>query len=67
MTTELTAAAVERIAALAGQPLEEGVAARVAATMGPALATFQVVEASLPFEAEPSGFVLAQQGEGIGR
>nr|WP_209740139.1 hypothetical protein [Aureimonas populi] len=61
MIDQDTAAAM---AALAGHTLEEAVAARVAAAIGPALAAFAELEGTLPFEAEPSGFQKAQSKTG---
>ncbi len=60
MTTTLTKEAVASMSALAGYAMDEQDAARVARAIGPALAGFAAVEASLPFEAEPSGFVAEQ-------
>lgn len=61
MTTSLTKEAVASMADLAGYPMSEQDAARVARAIGPALAGFSAVEGTLPFEAEPSGFVAVQR------
>lgn len=63
MTTPLTTETVARMADLAGHALADADAARVARAIGPALAAFSAVEATLPFEAEPAGFLAAQREE----
>lgn len=60
MTTQLTKETVAAMAELAGYAMDEADAARVARAIGPALAGFSKVEATLPFTAEPCGFVVEQ-------
>lgn len=60
MTTQLTKETVAAMADLAGYAMDERDAARVARAIGPALAGFATVEATVPFTAEPSGFVVEQ-------
>ena len=61
MTETLTSDTVAAMAALAGQTLEPGSAERIARAIGPALAGFAATEGTLPFEAEPASFVVAQR------
>lgn len=60
MTSSLTSEAVVCAAALAGHPVSSQDAERIAAAIGPALAAFSSVEATLPFEAEPASFAAVQ-------
>ena len=60
MTTPLTKETAASMAEFAGYPIDEADAARIARAIGPALAVFSAIEATLPFEAEPAGFVAAQ-------
>ena len=61
MNDTLTGDTVAAMAALAGQTLEPGSADRIAQAIGPALGRFAATEGTLPFAAEPSGFIVAQR------
>ncbi|NDV87365.1 hypothetical protein GTW51_11700 [Aurantimonas aggregata] len=61
MSEKLTGDTVAAMAALAGQELQPSSAERIALAIGPALAGFAPTEGTLPFAAEPSGFVVAQR------
>lgn len=60
MTRPLSMEAVAALADLAGYELAADDARRVASAIGPALAAFSDVEATLPFEAEPARFAFVQ-------
>lgn len=64
MTSPLTRETVAGSAALAGHPVSPEDADRIAAAIGPALLAFSVVEATLPFEAEPARFMAVQMQGG---
>jgi hypothetical protein len=51
---------IKAIADTAGVPVSNEVAARVAGSIGPAFEGFAAVAGTLPFDLEPSHFVLAQ-------
>jgi hypothetical protein len=51
---------IKAMADVAGVPVSAEVATRVASFIGPAFEGFAPVAGTLPFDLEPSGFVLAQ-------
>ncbi|NVN85063.1 MAG: hypothetical protein HXX15_03145 [Rhodopseudomonas sp.] len=60
MTTRPTSEGVKAMAALAGLPVEDDVAARIANSVGPAFDGFAAVAGSLPFDLEPATFLIVQ-------
>jgi len=50
------------LARAAGLPVDETEAARIAASIGPALRGFGAVAGTLPFDLEPATFVSVQNG-----
>ncbi|KIZ35907.1 MULTISPECIES: hypothetical protein [Rhodopseudomonas] len=60
MTTTPTPAGIKEMAALAGLPVDDEVAARIANSIGPAFAGFAAVAGSLPFDLEPATFLVVQ-------
>jgi hypothetical protein len=48
------------IASAAGVPVEKDVAARIANSIGPAFDGFAAIAGTLPFDLEPSTFVVVQ-------
>jgi hypothetical protein len=55
---------IKAIAGLAGLPVEDEVAARIANSIGPAFEGFAAVAGTLPFDLEPAGFNLVQSAKG---
>ncbi|MFZ5735709.1 MAG: hypothetical protein ACOY6K_02340 [Pseudomonadota bacterium] len=53
-------ATIKTMAAIAGLPVDEEVAARIANSIGPAFDGFSPVAGTLPFDLEPSTYVVAQ-------
>ena len=51
---------IKAMADVAGIPVSAEVATRIAGSIGPAFEGFAPVAGTLPFDLEPSGFVLAQ-------
>jgi hypothetical protein len=51
---------IKAMADAAGVPVSAEVATRIASFIGPAFEGFAPVAGTLPFDLEPSGFVLAQ-------
>ena len=51
---------IKAIAEIAGVPVSLEIAARIAASIGPAFEGFAAVAGTLPFDLEPSTFLLAQ-------
>jgi len=51
------------MADVAGVPVDNEVAARIANSIGPAFDGFAAVAGTLPFDLEPSTFVAVQAGE----
>jgi hypothetical protein len=51
---------IKAMADVAGVPVSAEVATRIASSIGPAFEGFAPVAGTLPFDLEPSGFVLAQ-------
>jgi hypothetical protein len=66
MSDNVTAERIETIAAAAGVPLEPGAAARIAHAVSPTIARFTAGPVAMPFETEPSTFVVVQRTE-LGR
>jgi len=60
MTTRPTPEDVKAMAALAGLPVDDEVAARIANSVGPAFAGFAPIAGSLPFDLEPATFLIVQ-------
>jgi hypothetical protein len=53
------------IASAAGVPVETEVAARIASSLGPAFDSFAAIAGTLPFDLEPSTFVLVQSQKAV--
>ena len=51
---------IEAIANVAGVPVEAEVAARIGNSIGPAFEGFAAIAGTLPFDLEPSTFVIVQ-------
>jgi len=51
------------MADVAGVPVDNEVAARIANSIGPAFDGFAAVAGTLPFDLEPSTFIVVQAGE----
>jgi hypothetical protein len=58
--TKPTEREISAVASAAGVPLDMQVAARVANSIGPAFDGFAAIAGTLPFDLEPSTFVLVQ-------
>ena len=58
--TRPTEKEIGAIASAAGVPVEKEVAARIANSIGPAFDGFAAIAGTLPFDLEPSTFVVAQ-------
>jgi hypothetical protein len=58
--TRPTAKEIVAIANVAGVPVDAEVAARIANSIGPAFDNFAPIAGTLPFELEPSTFVVVQ-------
>jgi hypothetical protein len=58
--TRPTAKEIKAIADVAGVPVDADVAARIANSIGPAFDGFAAVAGTLPFDLEPSTFVIVQ-------
>ena len=58
--TKPTDKEVRAIASAAGVPVETEIATRIANSIGPALDAFSAIAGTLPFDLEPSTFVLVQ-------
>jgi hypothetical protein len=54
---------VKAMAGVAGVPLDDEVAGRVTGSIGPAFEGFAPVAGTLPFDLEPSSFLLAQDSK----
>jgi hypothetical protein len=61
--TRPTAKEVKAMADVAGVPVDNDVAARIASSIGPAFDGFAAIAGTLPFDLEPSTFVVAQTGK----
>jgi hypothetical protein len=55
---------IKAIAEVAGVPVDDEVAARIANSTGPAFEGFAPVAGTLPFDLEPASFQLAQTATG---
>jgi hypothetical protein len=58
--TRPTEKEISAVASAAGVPVETDVAARIAASIGPAFDGFAAIAGTLPFDLEPSTFVFVQ-------
>ena len=58
--TKPTEKEVGAVAAAAGVPVEKDVAARIVNSIAPALDAFAAIAGTLPFDLEPSTYVLVQ-------
>jgi hypothetical protein len=58
--TRPTEKEISAIASAAGVPVESAVATRIAGSIGPAFDGFAAIAGTLPFDLEPSTFVLVQ-------
>jgi hypothetical protein len=58
--TRPTAKEIHAIASAAGVPVEPEVATRIANSIGPAFDGFAAIAGTLPFDLEPSTFVVVQ-------
>jgi hypothetical protein len=58
--TRPTAKEIKAIAEIAGVPVDAEIAARIANSIGPAFDGFAAVAGTLPFDLEPSSFVVLQ-------
>jgi hypothetical protein len=58
--TRPTAKEVKAIADIAGVPVDNEIAARIANSVGPAFDGFAAIAGTLPFDLEPSTFVVVQ-------
>ena len=58
--TRPSAKSIKAIAETAGVAVENGVAERIATSIGPAFDGFAAVAGTLPFDLEPASFLLAQ-------
>jgi hypothetical protein len=54
---------VKAMAEVAGVPVSDEVAARIANSIGPAFEGFAAVAGTLPFDLEPATFLLVQAGK----
>lgn len=61
--TRPTAKEVHAIANATGVPVEAEVATRIANSIGPAFDGFAAIAGTLPFDLEPSTFVVVQTGK----
>jgi hypothetical protein len=61
--TRPTAKEIKAMADVAGVPVDADIAARVANSIGPAFDGFAAVAGTLPFDLEPSTFVVVQSAK----
>jgi hypothetical protein len=61
--TRPTAKEVHAVASAAGVPVETEIATRIVNSIGPAFDGFAAIAGTLPFDLEPSTFVLVQTGK----
>lgn len=54
------AATIKAMAQIAGLPVDDAVAARIANSIGPAFDGFAPLAGTLPFDLEPASYVVAQ-------
>jgi hypothetical protein len=59
--TRPTAKEIKAIADIAGVPVSNEVAERIANSIGPAFEGFAAVAGTLPFDLEPATFIVVQQ------
>ncbi len=64
MTTKPTAEEIKAMARVAGLPVTDDVAARIANSIGLAFDGFAPIAGTLPFDLEPATFVAIQLGKG---
>jgi hypothetical protein len=62
--TRPTAKEVKAIADVAGMPVDNEIAARIANSVGPAFDGFAAIAGTLQFDLEPSTFVVVQASTG---
>lgn len=58
--TRPTAKEIRAVAGVAGVPVDDETATRIANSIGPAFDGFAVISGTLPFDLEPALYVLAQ-------
>jgi hypothetical protein len=63
--TRPTEKEIRAIASAAGVPVDTEVAARIANSLGPAFDSFAAIAGTLPFDLEPSTFVLVQSQKAV--
>jgi hypothetical protein len=61
--TRPTAKEIKAMAEISGVPVDAEIAARIANSIGPAFDGFAAVAGTLPFDLEPSSFVVVQTGK----
>ena len=61
--TRPTAKEIKAMAKIAGVPVDADVAARIVNSIGPAFDGFAAVAGTLPFDLEPSTFIVVQTGK----
>lgn len=64
MTTKPTADEIRAMAHVAGMPVTDDVATRIANSIGPAFDGFAPIAGTLPFDLEPGTFAAVQLGKG---
>lgn len=60
--TKLDSETIKAMAALAGAPVDDEAATRIARSIGPAVEAFAPATDALPFDVEPASFVNVQLG-----
>ena len=63
MTAKPSAEDIKAMARVAGLPVSDDVAARIANSIGPAFEGFAPIAGTLPFDLEPATFVAIQSGK----
>ncbi len=63
--TRPTAKEIKAVASVAGLPVSDEVAARIANSIGPAFEGFAPIAGTLPFDLEPANFILTQTGKPV--
>ena len=58
--TRPTPKEIKPIAQVAGVPVDDEIATRISNSIGPAFEGFEAIAGTLPFDLEPSSYVLAQ-------
>jgi hypothetical protein len=58
--TRPTTKDIKGVAEIAGVPVDEETATRIATSIGPALEGFATIAGTLPFDLEPARYVVAQ-------